>query len=289
MKIIILGGQGNLGSQLVKTLGEDYKVFSFDRSDFNALDKEALFTIAEEIRPDVLINCVAYNAVDKCEDREGYQDALALNRDLPVNLAELALKLDFIFIHYSTDYVFSGLETKREFSEDDTPNPVNKYGESKFMGERGVLRQAERGLKYYLIRTSKLFGPQGGSPQAKPSFFDIMLSLAQTKKELTVVSEELSCFTYTPDLASASTRLIANQAPFGIYHLVNEGAVTWYEGALELFRQTKLEVVVRPIRGENLDRSARRPKFSVLKNNKVKKLRPYQEALRDYLHSKQEI
>ncbi|MFA6513960.1 MAG: NAD(P)-dependent oxidoreductase [Patescibacteria group bacterium] len=286
MKIIILGGQGNLGSQLVKVLEQDYEVFSFDRSDFNALDKEALFSTVGDIRPDILFNCVAYNAVDKCEDKSSYLEALALNRDLPASLAELALRLDFVLIHYSTDYVFSGLETKKEFSESDTPNPINKYGETKFMGEREILHQAERGLKYYLIRTSKLFGPQGESSQAKPSFFDIMLSLAQNKKELTVVNEELSCFTYTPDLAAASARLLSARVPYGVYHLVNEGAVTWYEGALELFRQVKLEVVIRPIRGENLDRAARRPKFSVLQNNKVKKLRSYQEALRDYLHSK---
>jgi dTDP-4-dehydrorhamnose reductase len=286
MKIIILGGQGNLGSQLVKVLGQDHEVFSFDRDDFNALDKGALFSVVEEIRPEILVNCVAYNAVDKCEDKESYADALALNRDLPANLAELALKLDFVLVHYSTDYVFSGLETKREFSEDDTPNPVNKYGESKFLGEREIGRQAGRGLKYYLIRTSKLFGPKGDSPQAKPSFFDIMLSLAQDKKELTVVNEELSCFTYTLDLAVSSARLMTSRAPFGIYHLVNEGAVTWYDGVLELFKQTKLNVIIRPIRSENLYRAARRPKFSVLQNNKVKKMRSYQDALKDYLNNK---
>jgi dTDP-4-dehydrorhamnose reductase len=286
MKIIILGGQGNLGSQIVKIFEQDHEVFSFDRTDFNALDKEVLFSVVNKIRPDILVNCVAYNAVDKCEDKDGYSDALALNRDLPANLAELALKLDFVLMHFSTDYVFSGLETKREFSEDDTPNPINKYGESKFLGEREIERQAERGLKYYLIRTSKLFGPKGDSPQAKPSFFDIMLSLAQDKKELTVVNEELSCFTYTLDLAAATARLISSRAPLGIYHLVNEGAVTWYDGALELFKQTKMDVLIRPIRSENLYRAARRPKFSVLKNNKVKKLRSYQEALKDYLHNK---
>ncbi|QQG52929.1 MAG: dTDP-4-dehydrorhamnose reductase [Candidatus Falkowbacteria bacterium] len=285
MKIVILGGLGNLGSQLAQTLERDHELSVFDRVDFDVLDENALLNILKDIRPDILINCVAYNAVDNCEDKKLYETALALNCELPARLAQLALQFNFLLIHYSTDYVFNGLETKKEFSENDTPNPINKYGESKFLGEREILKQAENGLKYYLIRTSKLFGPQGGSPQAKPSFFDIMFKLSQDNKELTVVNEELSCFTYTPDLAAATARLISSKAVYGIYHLINEGAVTWYEGALELFQLLKQKVAVRPIRSEDLTRPARRPKFSVLQNNKVKKLRPYQEALREYLNN----
>ncbi len=285
MKIIILGGLGNLGSQLAQTLERDHELLVFDRADFDVLDDSALLNVIQNARPEILINCVAYNAVDNCEDKKLYETALALNCELPARLAQLALQFNFLLIHYSTDYVFSGLETKKEFSENDTPNPLNKYGESKFLGEQEILKQAPSGLKYYLIRTSKLFGPQGSSPQAKPSFFDIMFKLSQDKKELTVVNEELSCFTYTPDLAAATARLISSKAVYGIYHLVNEGAVTWYDGALELFQLLKQKVTVRPIRGEDLTRPARRPKFSVLQNNKVKKLRPYQEALREYLNN----
>src|SRR5680860_236296 len=242
MKIIILGGLGNLGSQLVQTLNDDHEVFAFDRADFDVLDEVALLETIKNIGPELLINCVAYNAVDNCENKDLYETALALNCDLPARLAKLALQFNFLLIHYSTDYVFTGLETKKEFSENDTPNPLNKYGESKFLGEQEILKQVENGLKYYLIRTSKLFGPQGASPQAKPSFFDIMLTLSQDKKELTVVNEELSCFTYTPDLAVATARLVSSKAVYGIYHLINEGAVTWYDGALELFQLMKREI-----------------------------------------------
>ena len=285
MKIVILGGQGNLGSQLSEELALDHRVFSFDRTDFDVLDQADLRLAVTEIKPDVIVNCVAYNAVDRCEDKEGHQLALALNRDLPGRLADLALELHAVLVHYSTDYVFSGLETRREFSEDDTPNPINKYGESKFLWEIEIQRRESRGLRYYIIRTSKLFGPKGASSEAKPSFFDIMLKLSLEKSEVTVVNEELSCFTYTPDLAAASARLIAARPAEGIYHLVNEGPATWHDGARELFQLAKKEVVIRPIRSENLARAARRPKFSVLKNNKLKKMRPYQEALKDYLRS----
>jgi len=284
MTILILGGQGNLGTQLTKVFSVDFETVSWDRDDLDVLDFPLLIKKITELKPGLVINTVAYNAVDKCEDKKEYEIALKLNAELPAVLAELTRKLGAVLIHYSSDYVFNGTEDKKEFIESDTPNPINKYGESKFAGEREVLKQAERGLGYYLIRTSKLFGPKGLSPSAKPSFFDIMLNLAQTKKDLTVVNEELSCFTYTPDLAEATKRLWEIEAPFGIYHLVNENPCTWHEAAIELFRLKKLAVNMRPVRSENLLRAARRPKFSVLKNLKIKKMRNFQEALREYLY-----
>lgn len=283
MSILILGSRGNLGTQLVKVFSPDYSVIGWDREDLDVLDFANLEQRLKEIRPAVIINAVAYNAVDKCEDKAEYEIALHLNAELPGVLADLARTLDATLIHYSSDYVFSGTEEKPSFKENETPNPVNHYGESKARGEREIEKRAARGLKYYLIRTSKLFGPRGSSPAAKPSFFDIMADLAQTKKELTVVNEELSCFTYTPDLAEATKRLLELETPFGLYHLVNEEPVTWFAAAEELFRLTKTPAALRPVRSENLLRPARRPKFSVLLNTKVKKLRPWSLALQDYL------
>jgi len=285
MKIVILGAHGNLGSQLDFLLSQDHEIYSFDRADFDVLNKAALFSVLNDLRPEAVINCVAYNLVDNCESKDGYQQAMALNCDLPAYLAQLGVKLSYLLVHYSTDYVFNGLETKKEFFEEDTPNPINKYGETKFLGEVAVKRQGENGLAYYIIRTSKLFGPQNANSAAKPSFFDIMLKLAQDKDELTVVNEELSCFTYTPDLAASSARLLMARPSYGFYHLVNEGPATWHDGAKELFRLAKKEINIRAIRSENLARLARRPKFSVLKNNKAKCLRPYQEALKDYFRN----
>lgn len=284
MSILILGGQGNLGTQLAKVLSIDYEVLAWDRDDLDVLDFALLAEKIRTVRPQLIINCVAYNAVDKCEEPAQYSVAQKLNGELPGVLADLALEQGAVLIHYSSDYVFNGTGSKQSFQEDETPNPINKYGDSKAWGEREILKRAPAGLKYYLIRTSKLFGPRGASPQAKPSFFDIMLELAQDKKELTVVNEELSCFTYTPDLAEATKRLWELEVPFGIYHLVNDGPCTWYDAVLELFRLCRLEVPIRAIRGENLQRAARRPKFSVLLNTKVKKLRSWKLALKEYLN-----
>lgn len=283
MRVILLGAKGNLGSQLDLVLRSDMEVFAFDKEDFNVLNFRSLSEVISDISPDVVINTVAYNQVDNCENKEDYEKALLLNRDLPAFLAELALKLDYILVHYSSDYVFSGLETKPDFLEEDTPNPVNKYGESKFLGESEIEKLKSKGLKYYLIRTSKLFGPRVENSLAKPSYFDTMLKLSETKSEMMTVNEELSCFTYTPDLASASSRLILAQPSYGVYHLINENPATWHQGAMELFQQAKRDIHLRPVRSEDLARAARRPKYSVLVNTKLKKLRPYQDALREYL------
>jgi dTDP-4-dehydrorhamnose reductase len=285
MSILILGGRGNLGTQLARILSVDYETVSWDRDELDVLDFPALLKKVKELKPELIINTVAYNAVDRCEDKAEYALAAKLNSDLPGVLADLALGIGAVLIHYSSDYVFSGTEDKQSFVETDTPNPINKYGESKYRGEQEIIKRGQKGLQYYLIRTSKLFGPVGSSPSAKPSFFDIMLDLAQNKKELTVVNEELSCFTYTPDLAEATKRLWELEVPFGLYHLVNEGPVTWYGAILELLRLTRLKVNVRPLRSEDLLRAARRPKFSVLQNTKVKKLRRYELALKEYLNN----
>ena len=285
MKILILGGRGNRGTQLTKVFSTDFETISWDRDDLDVLDFPLLIDRISELGPEVIINTVAYNAVDKCEDKIEYELAYKLNADLPGVLADLSHRLGAVLIHYSSDYVFNGTEDKKEFSENETPNPINKYGESKFAGEREILKQAEHGLNFYLIRTSKLFGPRGASEVAKPSFFDIMIDLAESGKEITVVNEELSCFTYTPDLAEATKRLWEIEATFGIYHLVNEGECTWLDGAKALFNLKKMDVAIRAVRSENLLRAARRPKFSVLKNLKIKKLRNYQDALREYLNS----
>ncbi len=283
MKILILGASGGLGTQLVKTFSTD-KPLSWDKKEADFFNLEDLFIKLEIAKPNIIINAVAYNAVDKCEtDLDELTIATKLNVDLPKFLANWCLTSGATLIHYSTDYVFSGTKDKFEFSETATPNPINKYGETKYLGEKAVMAVAENGLKYYLIRLSKLFGPKGSSPHTKASFFDVMLQLSESKSELTVVDEELSCFTYTPDLAKATRQLLSENFPFGVYHLTNSGPSTWYESILELKKILNLPIKITAIKSANLSREALRPKFSVLKNTKFPALRDYREALRDYL------
>lgn len=286
MSIIILGAAGNLGGQL-KIVLKEQTVLSWDRSDFDFLDFEELKKRLQAEDPELIINAAAYNAVDKCETDEA-EAALArrLNQDLPGVLADFCLASGATLMHYSTDYVFGGDQRSAgAYSETDRPVPLNVYGRTKFGGEQEIARRALSGLKYYLIRTSKLFGPRGENPQAKSSFFEIMLELAAKGGEIKAVDGEKSCFTYTPDLAQASKAIFYEKAPRGIYHLVNSGIATWYQGAEYLFQKTGHKVDLKAITANDWPRPAQRPDFSALANNRRPALRPWQSALDEYLQS----
>ncbi len=281
-KVLILGYEGNLGGQLYKKFEHSgYQVVGWDRNDVDIKDKNLVMEKIDISRPDIIINTASYNNVDKCEEEEEYLLAREINGKAPGYLAEAALKAGSLLIHYSSDYVFDG-DKKEGYKEDDTPNPVNKYGETKLAGEKEIMQRSGQGLKWYLVRTSKLFGPKGENEIAKPSFFDLMIDLSQKKEELRVVDEEVSKFTYTPDLAEATLSLIKEDRGFGLYHITNSGACTWYQGVRELFRIKNIKTPVVPVSGAEFSRPARRPGYSALLNTKLPELRPWQQALEDY-------
>ncbi len=282
MKVLIIGSQGNLGSQLVKTFGSE--AIAWDREDLDITDREAVLEKITALRPDIIINATAYNAVDKCEETEMENElAKKLNGAAVGYLAEAALETNAILVHYSTDYVFDG-ENQRGYYENDVPDPINNYGRSKLLGEQNLYTKSAQGLKYYLIRTSKLFGPKGPSSVSKPSFFDIMLNLSKEKPELKAVDAELSCFTYTVDLAAQTKELLSNDYSFGVYHVVNGGPVTWYEAATKLFEIAGIRVKLMAVPSQAFPRPALRPNYSVLLNTKMPPLRDFSEALAEYLN-----
>jgi dTDP-4-dehydrorhamnose reductase len=282
-KVIILGAKGNLGSQLLKALAEQNEILGWDKGEIDITDRDLILKKIGDVKPDLVINAAAYNSVDKCETSdEEYELAKKINIDGPKFLAEACLKIGAILVHYSTDYVFDG-KKRSGYAETDEPKPINRYGKTKFHGEKRILELSGQGLKWYLIRTSKLFGPMGESTFAKQSFFDLMLKLSMDKKVLEAVNNEVSCFTFTPDLAKATKQLIDGGRGYGIYHLTNSGACTWYEAAIELFKIAGKDIKVKPVQSSTLLRSAKRPKYSVLLNTKLPILRDYREALREYL------
>ncbi len=308
-KVLIVGAKGMLGQALVETFQKDknYKVIAWDKEDLDITRKKEADFKVKKLKPNIIINSAAYNAVDKAEDKKEYQLAKKINGLAPGYLAKIAKKIDAIFVHYSTDYVFDGqLKVNFEppgcthicvncllhknykpligYTEDSDPHPISNYGKSKLLGEKEV--QKVKG-KNYIIRLSRLFGKPGKSHNAKRSFFDVMLELGKNlsgdKKEIKVVNEEVSCFTYAPDLAKKTKEIIETKKPFGIYHIINSGSCTWYEAVLELYKQAKLKVKVVPVTGKEFPRRAPRPAFSVLINTELKPLRNYQSALKDYL------
>ncbi len=284
MKILILGANGNLGNQLSKIFNTSQnKVICLDKKAVDITDKHQISKKIKEIKPNIVINATAYNAVDLCEkDEKQFKFAQILNGDAVGFLAKACLENNITLIHYSSDYVFDG-KSRKGYTELDKPNPINNYGKTKAMGEKEIARYALLGLKWYLIRTSKLFGPKGESAVAKPSFFDTMLRLAKEKKELDVVNEEKSCFTYTKDLAEATKKLIDDKKDYGTYHIVNSESATWYEATKTLFDIANINIKITPVSSDKFPRPAKRPEYSTLKSIKLTPLRNYKDALKNYL------
>lgn len=282
-KVLIIGNQGMLGRELLRLYGADkkYETIGWDLPEIDITDEEQVRAKVGQLAPRVIINAAAFNAVDKCAEVVGLEAARRLNGLAPRFLAQAANKLGAVFAHFSTDYVFDG-ERRMGYLESDKPFPISNYGFSKLMGEREVARV---GGQYYIIRLQKLFGSPGLSPGAKKSFFEAMLEAAQTKRELEVVDEELANFTYAPDLAERTKYLIEHGFPEGIYHATNEGApVTWYGAAEVLFETAGVKgVKLISVPASRFPRPAKRPRFSILLNSKTAPMRPWSEALAEFL------
>ncbi len=280
-RILIIGSHGMLGQDLVRVFEDDinFQVFAFDRDKVDISSEDSLRKIVEEVDPMVAINATGYNAVDRCEtDEIEFELAKKINGYGPGFLAKISKERGIPVVHYSSDYVFDG--EKGEYIESDNPAPVSNYARSKFLGEEEIQKNTD---KFWLIRTSKLFGKPGKSAMSKRSFFDTMIEISKDNSTMKIVDEEKSCFTYTPDLALETKKMIKERIPFGIYHVVNEGPCTWYEAACELFKMTKTEVEAIPVPSSEFPRPAKRPKSSVLLNTKLKPLRHYTDALKEYL------
>ncbi len=291
-RILIIGAKGMLGQELVRVFGadENYKVVALGRKEIDITDESAVKKIVEKQSPEIIINAAAYNAVDKAEEAEEFKIAKVLNGLAPGYLGQIAKDLGAVFIHYSTDYVFDG-QNEAGYNENAEPSPISNYGFSKLKGEQEI---QNIGGNYIIIRSQRLFGKPGLCENAKKSFFETMLALATTKKELEIVDEEIGNFTYAPDLAERTKYILENVTPsqslkrekgVGIYHVTNEGfPVTWFGAAQILIELANIkEIKIIPVPADKFPRPAPRPKFSVLLNSKLPKLRPWPEALKTFL------
>ena len=291
-KVLIIGEKGMLGQELVRVFSAPsprraqqggYEVIAWDRDEIDITNEVQVKEKVGALAPQIIINAAAYNAVDKAEDPAEFELAKKLNGLAPGYLARIARDLSAVFVHFSTDYVFNG-EKKEGYFENDEPSPISNYGFSKLMGEREV---EKIGGQYFIIRLQKLFGSPASVVGAKKSFFETMLALAQTKKELEVVDEELANFTYAPDLAQRTKYLIENDSPSGIYHITNESnPVTWFGAVKVLFEAAGIkDVKLIPVTADKFPRPAKRPRYSILLNTKLPPLRPWSEALKEFLEN----
>ena len=253
MKVIVAGSKGMLAQDLIPLLKKEHETLSFDQDEVDITDKERVFDLIASTKPDLVINCAAYNQVDQAEtDRDA---AFGVNADGVQHLALACEEFGSVLCHFSTDYVFDGKSTQ-PYQPDDQPNPISLYGESKWAGEVVIQSILNR---YYLIRTSSLYGKHG------QNFVYTILRLAKEKKVLWVVQDQIMSPTWTVTLAQGVMHLI-HTGKFGIYHFTdrtNEG-ITWFEFAKEILTLKRLNNEIEPTTSEEFKRPAMRPAYSVL-------------------------
>jgi len=283
-RILVIGAKGMLGKDLVEILcpssrsdqDSDREVFAWDIDEIDIQDESMTIAKIESQRPDTIINLAAYTDVDGCESHE--EKAFAINAEGMRHVALGALRCRAKVVYLSTDYVFDG--KKREpYLEDDSPHPLSVYGRSKWKGEQYVQELVEDAL---IVRTQWLYGKYG------KNFVTSILRLAREKKVLSIVDDQVGSPTYTIDISRAIAALIRRGAR-GVFHAANSGLCTWYTFGQEIVKLSGVEgVKVVPISSEELGRPAPRPSYSVLSTEKLKRetgmtLRPWSEALREYL------
>lgn len=277
MKILITGANGQLGLELQAQLGQEPEKYKVIVTDYEGLDITNLNQVKAQLlleKPDVVINCAAHTAVDKCE--EDIENAYKINAIGPKNLAIGCEEIGAKLVQVSTDYVFSG-DNPGARREDDMTGPQSIYGTSKLLGEEYVKTFCK---KHFIVRTAWLYG-EGNN------FVRTMLKLAETHKELNVVGDQFGSPTSTRDLAKAIIALIDTEY-YGTFHGTCEGECSWYDFACKIFELKEIDVKVNKVTSEEFVRPAKRPKFSVLDNFMLKlyglnSFRNWEEALEEYL------
>jgi len=258
MKYLIIGKYGQLTKEfqrLLSSKGEEYIALSHEEADVR--DYVKLNMVFEAYKPSVVINCSAYNQVDKAES--DYEEAMEVNALGPYNLALLCKEYGSFLVHYSTDYVFDGSKSEGLYTEADEPNPLNKYGLSKLLGERFAMQTAHNML---LLSVSWVFG------EGTQNFIHKVLNWSREREVLQVSVDEVSVPTWARRIALVSYEAI-HKGLAGLYHLVSSGYASRYEWAKQVLKLCHKENLVVPVSADSFNLPARRPKFSAMSNERI--------------------
>ena len=281
-KILIFGKDGQLGNDLIRVFGQGYEQVALNRERVDVANTGTVSQVIEKEKPDFVVNATAYNKVEAAEQEKDL--AFAINGEAVGKLAKAAKATEAVFVHVSTDYIFDG--SKDFFVENDAPHPLNAYGSSKLAGENAVRKISE---KYYLVRTSSVFGAKEGNQ--KKNFVDKMIALAKAGQILKVVDDQIMSPTYSYDLASKIKELIEMPAPFGIYHITNSGSCSWFEFASKALELMGINAKIQAIDTASSGSKVKRPSKSILKNQALVEIGlppmpPWEDALKRYLQEK---
>jgi dTDP-4-dehydrorhamnose reductase len=262
-RVLLLGGGGQLGTEIRRLWAT--QLVTPSHSELDIRDAAAVEAAIEASKPDALVNCAAFHNVERCEDEP--ENAFAANAIAVNAMAQSCAARGIRFVTFSTDYVFDGT-LGRPYTEGDTPNPVSAYGCSKFAGELLVQRlQADA----YVIRTCGVYGTRTSTTKGY-TFIDRIIGQARAGEAVRVVSDQTVSPTYAAHLAQGVGELLSADASPGLYHMVNEGAVTWYDYACEALRAAGIEHSIEPVSYTDWKTRVRRPPFSALENAKLHSL-----------------
>jgi len=282
MRIVIIGADGQLGSDLMRTLRQD-EVIPLYYPEFDITQVQKTREVFRRLNPEVVINTAAYHRVDECEDNP--QTSFLVNAVAVRDLALTAREFGFVLVHFSTDYVFDGRK-RSPYVENDPPGPLSVYGVSKLAGEFFVRALLER---YFLIRTCGLYG-KTSSREKGYNFVDRVISWDREGKPLRVVNDQWVTPTSSAELAERIGQLIKT-SHYGLFHMTNEGECTWYQFAQEIFSLLGGKPHLEGVDSRTFGARARRPLYSVLENKRAKEIglspfSPWKEALEAYLKKK---
>ena len=282
MKILITGANGMLAKEIKEKFAQGNELILTDVAELDITNREAVMKYVEEKKPELIINCAAFTAVDKAE--EAGEIVEKINADGPGNLAKAAKANDAVLVHVSTDYVFGGnLDVEKDYKEDDPKKPVTAYGITKLHGEEQIQENTD---KYYIFRTAWLYGIGGNN------FVKTMLKLGEDRDELNVVADQHGSPTYAKDLSEIIYQAVTKKIPYGIYNSTNEGYTTWYDFTKAIFEYTGTICKVNPVTTEEYIEmmkvtQAKRPKNSQMSKEKLEKagieVPQWEDGLKRYL------
>lgn len=278
-RVLLFGGSGQLGGE-IRRLWRDLDVISPSHAEIDITDGAAVESLIEQAAADAVVNCAAFHNVERCENEP--QSAFAANT-LAVNvMAETCARVGSAFVTLSTDYVFDG-ELGRPYAESDAPRPLSAYGVSKYAGELLVQRLQSRA---YVVRTCGVYATRASTSKGY-TFIDRILEQARAGEPMRVVCDQTVSPTYAPHLARGLLQLLQSGADYGVYHVVNEGAVTWFDFASAALRIVGIDRAIEPVSYKDWASRVRRPAFSALENARFHAigitLPSWQEALERYL------
>jgi len=282
MRVVIVGGEGQLGKDVARAFGHNGdEVFSLRHADVEVSSIDSVSSVIGKLRPDLIVNSSAMHNVECCE--QDPKLAFAVNATGPRNLGSVANDIGAALMHVSTDYVFDGMK-RAPYVEDDAPRPLNTYGISKVCGEYYARSTVSR---HYVLRTSGLYGLAPCRGKGGLNFVELMLKLGSERGKVRVVNTEEVTPTSTWELAQQMVVLSRSDC-YGLFHATAEGSCTWYDFAQEIFALVGLKAAVEVAGPNEFPAKVPRPTYSVLENAALKAhrlncLRPWQDALKNFL------